>query len=177
MGLFQLPNVSQPGEIGGGGETSQASPNQPHIYTHTHHVQEEDSKTGISLTVERRTLQRSAGYYFMRRAWLSEPPEVSLPDPAGNPGWYGEFALVYPPSNAAPVPMNWPHTFRAMCQLRVIMNQVAHEAFRDHHPQTVTGLPRHRALEIQSRLREWYEGLPGPLQPKVAVFPSHLRLQ
>jgi hypothetical protein len=113
----------------------------------------------------------------MRRASLGDPPGVTLPDPAENPAWYGEFMLVYPPNTAAPSPMNWPHTFRAMCQLRVIMNQVAHEAFRDHHPQGVAGLPRQRALEIQSRLREWYEGLPGPLQPKMAVFPSHLRLQ
>lgn len=112
----------------------------------------------------------------MRRAWLGEPPEVPLPDPAEDPGWYGEFALVYPPSTA-PAPMCWPHTFRAMCQLRVIMNQVAHEAFRDHHPQQVEGLPRRRALEIQAQLREWYAGLPGPLQPRAAVFPSHLRLQ
>ena len=113
----------------------------------------------------------------MRRASLGDPPGVTLPDPAENPGWYGEFMLVYPPNTAAPSPMNWPHTFRAMCQLRVIMNQVARETFRDHHPQGVAGLPRQRALEIQSRLREWYEGLPGPLQPKMAVFPSHLRLQ
>ncbi|KAK7698116.1 hypothetical protein SLS64_012891 [Diaporthe eres] len=115
------------------------------------------------------------GYYFMRRAWLSEPPEVSLPDPDKNPAWYGEFALVYPPSTA-PTPMHWPHTFRAMCGLRVIMNRVAYEAFRDHHPHVVAGLPRDTALEIQSRLREWYAGLPGPLEPKTAVFPSHLRL-
>lgn len=112
----------------------------------------------------------------MRRAWLGEPPEVSLPDPDENPAWYGEFALAYPPSTA-PAPMHWPHTFRAMCGLRVIMNQVAHEAFRDHHPQSVTGLPRQRARELQARLREWYDSLPGPLEPKTAVFPSHLRLQ
>lgn len=113
----------------------------------------------------------------MRRPWLGDPPEVSLPDPDQDPGWYGEFALVYPPGPAAPAPMSWPHTFRAMCELRVIMNQVAHEAFRDHHPQGVAGLPRQRALEMQARLREWYANLPGPLQPKMAVFPSHLRLQ
>lgn len=112
----------------------------------------------------------------MRRAWLGEPPEVSLPDPDKNPGWYGEFLLAYPPSTA-PTPMHWPDTFRAMCGLRVIMNWVAREAFRDHHPHVVAGLPRDTALEIQSRLREWYAGLPGPLEPKTAVFPSHLRLQ
>lgn len=59
----------------------------------------------------------------MRRAWLGEPPEVSLPDPDENPAWYGEFALVYPPSTA-PTPMNWPYTFRAMCDLRVISKQL-----------------------------------------------------
>lgn len=112
----------------------------------------------------------------MRRALLGDPPEVDLPDPDEDPDWYGEFALVYPPSTV-PTPTYWPHTFRAMCGLRVIMNQVAHEAFRDHHPQAVPGLPRHKALEIQSQLREWYAGLPEPLQPKMAVFPSHLRLQ
>ncbi|KAK7736065.1 hypothetical protein SLS63_003586 [Diaporthe eres] len=132
-------------------------------------------QTPASLTGERGFDTRSAGYYFMRRAWLSEPPEVSLPDPDKNPAWYGEFALVYPPSTA-PTPMHWPHTFRAMCGLRVIMNRVAYEAFRDHHPHVVAGLPRDTALEIQSRLREWYAGLPGPLEPKTAVFPSHLRL-
>lgn len=112
----------------------------------------------------------------MRRAWLGEPPEVSLPDPDGDPGWYGELALLYPPSTAA-TPMHWPHTFRAMCGLRLIMNRVAHEAFRDHHPQSVTGLPRRKALELQSRLHEWYDRLPEPLEPKRAVFPCHLRLQ
>lgn len=112
----------------------------------------------------------------MRRAWLSEPPEVPLPSPDGDPGWYGEFTLAYPPSLTA-TPMHWPHTFWAMCGLRVIMNQVACEAFRDQHPQAVMGMPRQKALEIQSRLREWYAGLPGPLAPRRAVFPSHLRLQ
>lgn len=112
----------------------------------------------------------------MRRPWLGDPPEVSLPDPGENPGWYGEFALAYPPSTA-PAPMHWPHTFRAMCGLRVIMNQVAREAFRDYHPQSIAGLPRRRALEIQSQLRDWYAALPEPLGPRAAVFPSHLRLQ
>ncbi|KAG8159982.1 hypothetical protein KVR01_010619 [Diaporthe batatas] len=128
--------------------------------------------------------QTAAGYYFMRRPWLSDPPEVALPDPDQDPGWYGEFALEYP-SAPGPTPMRWPHTFRAMCGLRVIMNQVAHEAFRDddddhhnHHPPqaSVAGLPRHRALGIQARLREWYAGLPEPLRPRMAVLPSHLRL-
>lgn len=112
----------------------------------------------------------------MRRAWLTEPPEVALPDPDADPGWYGEFALMYAPSTA-PTPMHWPHTFRAMCWLRVIMNQVAQETFGDHHPQAVTGLPQETALEIQSRLEEWYRSLPGPLKPQTAVFPCHLRLQ
>lgn len=112
----------------------------------------------------------------MRRAWLSSPPEVSLPDPDENMGWYGEFTLAYPPSTV-PTPMSWPRTFRAMCGLRVIMNQVAQEAFHDHHPQAISGMPRCRALEIQSQLHDWYTALPEPLEPKTVVFPSHLRLQ
>ncbi|KAK2598562.1 hypothetical protein N8I77_011965 [Diaporthe amygdali] len=119
--------------------------------------------------------QTSSGYYFMRRPWLSEPPEVALPDPDSDPGWYGEFALMYPPSTT-PTPMHWPHTFRAMCWLRVIMNRVAQETFGDYHPQAVTGLPQETALEIQSLLEEWYGSLPGPLRPQVAVFPCHMRL-
>lgn len=130
-------------------------------------------------TWENKTLTeptRSSGYYFMRRAWLRDPPEVPLPDPDQEPGWYGEFALMYPPGTT-PTPMHWPHTFRAMCALRLIMNEVAYETFGDHHPQAVVGLPQEKALHIQSRLAEWYESLPAPLKPKMAVFPSHLRLQ
>ncbi|KAL1873008.1 hypothetical protein Daus18300_004149 [Diaporthe australafricana] len=119
--------------------------------------------------------QTSSGYYFMRRAWLRDPPEVPLPDPGDDPSWYGDFALMYPPSTT-PTPMHWPHTFRAMCALRLIMNEVSYETFGDHHPQAVMGLPQEKALEIQAQLEEWYLSLPEPLKPKMAVFPSHLRL-
>jgi len=39
------------------------------------------------------------------------------------------------------------------------------------------GVTLEKANELYSQLKIWYDGLPGPLQPRTIVLPGHLQLQ
>lgn len=52
------------------------------------------------------------------------------------------------------------------------MNEACHAAYTKGSKMTLD-----KAGELYSWLRNWYDGLPGPLLPKAIVLPGHLQLQ
>lgn len=111
------------------------------------------------------------GFSFMFPPLLRKPPEQPLPDPSENAEWYGEIWVNYP-ANQNLSPSYFGHMFKARSQFRVIMNEACHIAYTKGSKMTLE-----QADGLYSRLRTWYKGLPGPLQPKTIVLPGHLQLQ
>lgn len=52
------------------------------------------------------------------------------------------------------------------------MNETCHIAFTKGSKMT-----REQADRLHSRLRNWYDGMPGQLQPKTIVLPGQLQMQ
>ena len=102
---------------------------------------------------------------------LRKPPDVTLPDPSEDGRWYGEIWLKYPLNQSIP-PSYFGQVFRAKCQFRVIMNAFCHEAYSNG-----LGVTLDKANELYTRLKHWFDGLPGSLLPKTIVLPSQLQLQ
>lgn len=94
-----------------------------------------------------------------------------LPDPSKDAQWYGEIWVQYP-LNQSRSPLHFGQVFRARCQFRIIMNEYCRIAYSEG-----PGLTFEKANELCTRLRSWYDGLPGPLLPKTIVLPGHLQLQ
>ncbi|KAJ8129557.1 hypothetical protein O1611_g4074 [Lasiodiplodia mahajangana] len=110
------------------------------------------------------------GFSFMIQPLLKKPPGEPLPDPSESSLWYGEIWLRYPLSESL-CPSYFGHVFRAKSHFRVIMNDFCHAAYSKDSNVTL-----HKANSLRSQLREWYDGLPGPLQPKAIVLPGQLQL-
>lgn len=102
---------------------------------------------------------------------LRKPPDQPLPDPSENPKWYGEIWVKYP-GNENLSPSYFGYIFKARCHFRLIMNEFCHIAFTKGSKMT-----REQAYGLHSRLRNWYDGLPGQLQPKTIVLPGQLQMQ
>ncbi|KAG5927461.1 hypothetical protein E4U42_002212 [Claviceps africana] len=109
-------------------------------------------------------------FYFMLPPLLKNPPEWPLPDFSADPDWYGEIWLQYPPS-ATLSPSYFAHVIRSRSCFRIIMNEFCRGAYSDGHDMSLQ-----TANQLHARLRDWYDGLPGPLQPKAIVLPGHLQL-
>lgn len=117
--------------------------------------------------------QRVQGLYFQRAPVLKRPPQTPLPDPDEDPAWYGEFFLQYPLSDTA-VPMHHGHVFKAIAELRVIVNDVARAAYSESGPVTILGA---QYLELRERFMRWYESLPVVLGPSKIVWPVQCKMQ
>lgn len=102
---------------------------------------------------------------------LKYPPNWALPDPSQDGNWYGEIWLKYPLTDTLS-PSYFGSVFRAKSHFRIIMNEFCCTAYSEGSQVTVD-----KAYELLNKLKHWYHGLPGPLQPKTIVLPAHLQLQ
>lgn len=117
---------------------------------------------------------RNPTYYFFKPPLLEEPPQIPLPDPAEDPVWYGQTWLRYPQSST-PAGTSFGFTFKAVCELRVIMNAMCCAMFEK--PGELTKLSLDATLNFYSKLRDWFDNLPDPLLPHKIVFPNQIKLQ
>ncbi|KAH6884387.1 hypothetical protein B0T10DRAFT_493135 [Thelonectria olida] len=109
-------------------------------------------------------------FSFMLPPLLKKPPIWPLPDPSQDAQWYGEIWVKYP-LNRSLSPSYFGHIFGARSQFRVIMNEVCEAAYSKDSEITLD-----KANRFRKRLEWWYNGLPGPLQPRTIVLPGHLQL-
>ncbi|KAK0736367.1 hypothetical protein B0T21DRAFT_401867 [Apiosordaria backusii] len=121
-------------------------------------------------------------YVLFEPPLIKKPPDVSLPDPADNPEWYGQVWLKYPGDTKLHT-TNFPYQFQAQCQVRVIMNDMWLERFGSSRQSSPEGghilLPStqlEQANRFYARLKAWYDALPAPLTPSNIVFPSQILL-
>ncbi|OTA97230.1 hypothetical protein M434DRAFT_387002 [Hypoxylon sp. CO27-5] len=104
---------------------------------------------------------------------IKEPPTRPLPDPDEIPAYFGEIWVKYP-HGREPTRIYNGIAFKAICQLRVIMNEITILSF--DHPRSFTRMSFSAAIEFRWRLLAWYKDLPEPLQACNAAIPSHLKL-
>ncbi|KAI9689124.1 MAG: hypothetical protein M1822_000862 [Bathelium mastoideum] len=103
---------------------------------------------------------------------LTQPPQTPLPDPLANPSWYGELLVQYP-GTSKPISTLHPHTFHAMSEFRVILNEIWLASLASLASKSIS---MKQALDFYDRLRAWYTGLPSSLGPTRAVLPNQLKL-
>lgn len=114
---------------------------------------------------------RLVGFSFMFAPLLSDPPEWPLPDPTVEPGWYGEVWIKYPCGDCL-FSSHFAEVLEARSRFRVIMNEACQIAYSPD-----SGMTPGKANKLHAQLRDWYDSLPGSLQPKSVVLPGHLQLQ
>ncbi|KAH7109611.1 putative C6 transcription factor [Dendryphion nanum] len=110
------------------------------------------------------------GFSFTFAPLLSEPPDWPLPDPLEDVEWYGENYVKYPLSNHV-LPSYFGHVFKAKSEFRILMNEACQKAYSEGSEMTLE-----KASELLSRLKLWFDDLPGPLKPESIVLPAHLQL-
>ncbi|KAI1844183.1 hypothetical protein JX265_002956 [Neoarthrinium moseri] len=98
-------------------------------------------------------------------------PAHHLPDPDAAPAFYGEILVKYP-APATAISISHGHVFRAISEYRVILNTVCLEI----HSNEAKRIPLEAAFRVRLSLRDWYEGLPGCLEPDNIALPSHLMI-
>ncbi|KAE8847633.1 hypothetical protein PTNB85_01476 [Pyrenophora teres f. teres] len=113
------------------------------------------------------------GYYYFKPPCLLDIPASALPDVDENPDWYSEITLGYD-SDEHTFPIGFGHGMKALCELRVIQNEIATMCFS--RSATTKKMPWGAALHIQAKMGAWYEALPDALQPWSVFHPSHLIL-
>ncbi|KAI0142576.1 hypothetical protein F4776DRAFT_612622 [Hypoxylon sp. NC0597] len=117
--------------------------------------------------------QTLATFHTFQPPIMKEPPTRPLPDLDEASEYFGEIWVKYP-LGREPIPIHNGLVFRAICQLRVIMNEITILSF--DHPRSFNRMPLNSAIEFRSRLLAWYEDLPEPLHARNAAIPSHLKL-
>jgi len=113
-------------------------------------------------------------FHYFRPPLIDRPPDVSLPDPSADPGWYGELWIQYPrrgtlhPSHSGDV-------FKAKAEFAIIMNDAAQRLF-GVEPR-LQGISAAEIAQFYLRFRDWYDALPESLSPRKIALPSHLKIQ
>ncbi|KAH0531151.1 hypothetical protein TsFJ059_000019 [Trichoderma semiorbis] len=113
-------------------------------------------------------------YHFIISPLLKAPPKAPLPDPEEDPEWYGEIWVKYPLSQT-PIQMNFPHFFKAKCELGLIVTQIAVDLF-EAKERGSTRDPSESVTGYLEALESWSLSLPMSLKPSQIVFPFHLQL-
>lgn len=67
------------------------------------------------------------------------------------------------------------HLFKAAAEIRVIMNDRCLQCFGKLAPSPRVTMEQ--ALGFHTRLKDWYDNLPGPLTPERIVSPGQFMLQ
>jgi hypothetical protein len=101
-------------------------------------------------------------------------PTVPLPDPTQRLQWYGEVWVKYP-KNPCIFPSNFGHFFKAKAEFLIILNEISLQCFRAVEPQGA--MMGQNLSAFESRLENWYNGLPECLSPTNIALPAHLKLQ
>ncbi|KAF9771796.1 hypothetical protein IL306_010542 [Fusarium sp. DS 682] len=112
-----------------------------------------------------------SGFSLMRPPLIKKPPKWPLPDPLGDPSWYGEVWVKYP-LNHGLSPMYLGQVLRARSQFRIIMNEFCAAAYSE---ESKVGIDL--AYQFRERLEGWYSNLPDSLTPRRIVLPGQLQLQ
>ena len=118
--------------------------------------------------------QRFVTWHNFKQPLIEDPPAHPLPDIHGEIDLFGDILLKYPLAEHAVPAMQAP-ALRAISRFRVIMNEAGKLAWSS--PGSSSRITLQSALDLKSRLDEWYEGLPEPLAAKNIVLPCHLKLQ
>ncbi|KAL6808365.1 nitrate assimilation regulatory protein nirA [Trichoderma camerunense] len=105
---------------------------------------------------------------------LFEGPTSKNRHPEEDPEWYGEIWVKYPLSQT-PIQMNFPHFFKAKCELGLIVTQIAVDLF-EAGERGSTRDPRESVAGHLEALESWSSSLPMSLKPSEIVFPFHLKL-
>jgi hypothetical protein len=113
-------------------------------------------------------------FHFYKPPLINDPPTVLLPDPSVAPAWYGEVWVKYPSTDRI-FPVNHGHAFKAICDFRVIQNEIGARSFGLTNP--IRSLHLEEAENFRLRLEDWYRYLPDPVSAKTIIFPNQLKLQ
>ncbi|KAH7318265.1 hypothetical protein B0I35DRAFT_238375 [Stachybotrys elegans] len=119
------------------------------------------------------TIQSQLSWVLYEGPLMPEPPQVPLPDPLQDEGWYGDFRVKYE-LDPIPYASHFPHLFRSHAKLSIILNAVAWRCFPGQGRRTEYSTKL--ALEAFRSLVDWYDQLPNSLKPVTVSFPSHLKL-
>ncbi|CAJ2511194.1 Uu.00g068190.m01.CDS01 [Anthostomella pinea] len=117
--------------------------------------------------------QALAAYHTFQQPLLQEPPQYPLPDQHSATDHFGELFLRYPNSKE-PIPMAHGLVFRAVSELRIIINDIARQAFKS--ARNLYGVAYYEALMFRSKLTSWYTNLAEPLRCQNISLPCHLKL-
>ena len=113
-------------------------------------------------------------YYYFKPPCLLDVPQHSLPEVDSAPDWYTEILLRYPRDQES-YPTAFGHGMKALCDLRIIENEIGVMCFSRSKGSKV--MPWSAVLHIQAQLKGWREALPDSLQPHSIASPLHLMLQ
>lgn len=80
------------------------------------------------------------------------------------------------PLSQTPIQMNFPHFFKAKCELGLIVTQIAVDLF-EAKERGSTCDPSESVTGYLEALESWSSSLPMSLKPSQIVFPFHLKLQ
>jgi len=113
-------------------------------------------------------------YYFFRKSFLDQPPDLALPDPVRYPQWYGQVWLRYPTSETL-TPTYLGCELVARSALRVIMMDMSIALYGTSEHQGILTLEQ--VLGFHFRLEAWFTSLPDALTAQKIVYPTQLELQ
>jgi len=113
-------------------------------------------------------------YVLHERPQVEQPPSIPLPDPNKDSSWYGQIRLRYPQDQKA-YTAHFPLVFKAMCDVRAIMNSEWIEVFGRQDPKST--IPLDRVHSYYLKLKRWFDNLPTELSPENITLPSQLLLQ
>jgi hypothetical protein len=113
-------------------------------------------------------------YHYFRPPYVSEAPPRRVPDVETKSKWFCEVWVRYP-HDPKEYPINLAHSMKALCALRVIVHEICTVSFRADRPPMK--MPWAHALDLQARLKNWYETLPAALSTRLLLYPSHIKLQ
>jgi hypothetical protein len=114
---------------------------------------------------------RIIAFSFQIPPQIPKPPLEPLPDPAAEPGWYGEIWVKYPNSHSLYC-TNFSVLFKFRAELRIIMHQFCAKAYTNGVKVSLK-----EAYGLYSRLKSWEDRLPNSLKPKHIALPAQIELQ
>ncbi|KAI1135321.1 hypothetical protein F5Y05DRAFT_421511 [Hypoxylon sp. FL0543] len=117
--------------------------------------------------------QALATFHTFQPPVIKDPPTRPLLEIEDVSAYFGEIWVKYPLSRE-PVRIYNGLLFRAICQFRVIMNEITIQSFM--RPRSFHRMSLGAAIDFRARLLAWYEDLPEPLQARNAAIPAHLKL-
>lgn len=116
---------------------------------------------------------RVHSFHVFSAPLLITPPDIALPDPEENVGFYGEFHLRYPLRQTV-VSVQCGTTIKPLSDFRAILNELAIGYFTDAEDDEST---LNKIQHTWPKLSQWYARLPQAVDAKNISFPWHLKMQ